>query len=913
MESKLQESPMEIRPFIFKVTGDEAYIQDILTDIDRDLTDTFLTQITDDYGADPDLIQVQMLLEEKISILLVSSDMTMEEKEEFASYIAYRILQAYSPIDSELIATLEESPKVEESRIHRILSTGDTYQDDNGNYIIIYDVNDNNVTYTENGKEDTQTDTMDNLNKRIIDNGYEKLNESEIKEEGIFNKKDKKTSVEIFDKEDAKSYLKDIALPITNTIMKNKDAISFELPDRGEIHNNIINYTIKILDGKGADLISIGEQIANNLKDTPIYGGKIEDIKCIPEGNNLILSLIGPKDIIEGDAKIVESTKLDEKINKDNIEANKILSRASVSTEDMTSAEKKELIRKMGYDVDDFGVIYNPDTHQTIDPEKLSFSKDKYGNNLKDVYDIKGYLDTERDGTHVDTVYSPKFDDGFNEIPKSARVGKIGDTLQYNYRDLRDQSLLHKNVKDYKSAESEAERKAILDKVRARRESKNESKIEEDKNMNGTDYAVEAIKSFYENGQLDTEWLENELELTLMNNEGLNKGVYNTRRPAHSPAFDALVVVLNQRSDMALTGKQVQAGFKALGLDFKEILKPTVEYVLEQREDAKEEMTESLEDTDEKIVSNITDNFQEITGVEISEIYNKDLGEDKPIFNREQIDKTSESIKSKLNDMGIEESRQGKIFELLDDKLTELQSQYVSLEENNDETKTPAEEIEDMLNRTREREEVVGIEESKEIKEESTEVLEEARDRVSESLPGFIYNLTQSDFDTYGETAWSGNEPQNHGGVKVYPVFKNGKSDITMEQIEEAVLNEFPELRVWGHSGANDVYFTRKEQKTEDIEEPIDEETEIEEDETILDLLQDRIGQEISVGEFNTLLQSIFGRYNDIFLMVSDIYNVDLADLQEVVVFDDEDMYTITYEIKDQIDAIIAITDVTVE
>lgn len=740
MESKLQESPMEIRPFIFKVTGDEEYIQDILTDIDRDLTDTFLTQITDDYGADPDLIQVQMLLGERISILLVSSDMTMEEKEEFASYIADRILQAYGPIDSELIATLEESPKLEESRIHRILATSDTYQDDNGNYIIIYDVNDNNVTYTENGKEGTQTDTMDNLNKRIIDNGYEKLNESEIKEEGIFNKKDKVKPVEIFDKEDAKSYLKDIALPITNTIMKNKDAISFELPDKGEIHNNLINYTIKILDSKGVDLISIGEQIANNLKDTPIYRGKIEDIKCIPEGNNLILSLIGPKDIIEGDATIVES------------------------------------------------------------------------------------------------------------------------------------------------------------------------KIEEDKNMNGTDYAVEAIKSFYENGELDTEWLENELELTLMNNESLTKGVYNTRRPAHSPAFEALVVVLNQRSDMALTGKQVQAGFKALGLDFKEVLKPTVEYVLEQREEAKDETkTESIKDTTEtktpaeeiEDMLNRTRNREEVVGIEES----KELAEsfvDKLYIKPDEDGRYVIAHKDYDNiEVYSEGSGVKKIWKVYLN--SEPSVHYTTDEFAEKDLKALKTALETDSENT-------IISECKEVKDESVEVLEEARDRVAETLPRFIYNLTQSDFDTYGETAWSGNEPQNQGGVKVYPVFKNGKSDITMEQIEEAVLKEFPELRVWGHSGANDIYFTRKEQKTEDIEQ-----TEIEEDKTILDLLQERIGQEISVGEFNTLLQSIFGRYNDIFLMVSDIYNVDPADLHEVVVFDDEDMYTITYEIKDQIDAIIAITDVTVE
>ena len=43
----------------------------------------------------------------------------------------------------------------------------------------------------------------------------------------------------------------------------------------------------------------------------------------------------------------------------------------------------------------------------------------------------------------------------------------------------------------------------------------------------------------------------------------------------------------------------------------------------------------------------------------------------------------------------------------------------------------------------------------------------------------------------------------------------------------------------------------------EDENHTISEEAEEEEDSSIVDLLQDRIGQEISIGEFNTIMQSI--------------------------------------------------------
>lgn len=90
-------------------------------------------------------------------------------------------------------------------------------------------------------------------------------------------------------------------------------------------------------------------------------------------------------------------------------------------------------------------------------------------------------------------------------------------------------------------------------------------------------------------------------------------------------------------------------------------------------------------------------------------------------------------------------------------------------------------------------------------------------------------------------------------------------------------------------------------------------EEEEEEGKTLLDYLQDRIGQEMSVGEFNAVLQSLFAQFNKVFLMTSDLYNMDLDENQELVVWDDNDMYTINYDIIDMDKGIIEITDVNVE
>lgn len=79
---------------------------------------------------------------------------------------------------------------------------------------------------------------------------------------------------------------------------------------------------------------------------------------------------------------------------------------------------------------------------------------------------------------------------------------------------------------------------------------------------------------------------------------------------------------------------------------------------------------------------------------------------------------------------------------------------------------------------------------------------------------------------------------------------------------------------------------------------------------TALDLLQDRIGEELSIGELNTILQSIFGRYNQIFLLTVDVENMEPDESNELVVNDDGDIYVITYVLKDILNLAIEITDV---
>lgn len=106
---------------------------------------------------------------------------------------------------------------------------------------------------------------------------------------------------------------------------------------------------------------------------------------------------------------------------------------------------------------------------------------------------------------------------------------------------------------------------------------------------------------------------------------------------------------------------------------------------------------------------------------------------------------------------------------------------------------------------------------------------------------------------------------------------------------------------------------TENKKLNEDEEDTIEQNNDEKADNSILDLLQNRIGQNLSVGELNTILQGVLGKYNEVYLLTSDLYNMNPEEPQELVVFDDDDMYTITYNIEDMDNAIIQITDVELD
>ena len=171
-----------------------------------------------------------------------------------------------------------------------------------------------------------------------------------------------------------------------------------------------------------------------------------------------------------------------------------------------------------------------------------------------------------------------------------------------------------------------------------------------------------------------------------------------------------------------------------------------------------------------------------------------------------------------------------------------------------------------------------------------------------------------------------------NNGVDVYEViFKDDHGDSVVREnvfnlISEALNIDYEDVyQCWLNPEEHPIKLN-EELKTEAEEDREEEPNEIKEPEadkaedkdelenkTIYDLLVEREGQVMSVGEFNSLIQSIFAQFNTVFLLQSDLYNVDPEETIDVVVWDDNDMYTITLKIDDIIESTIEIVNVEVE
>lgn len=320
--------------------------------------------------------------------------------------------------------------------------------------------------------------------------------------------------------------------------------------------------------------------------------------------------------------------------------------------------------------------------------------------------------------------------------------------------------------------------------------------------MQKENIGVEALKKYEVNGSLDLDWLNNEIQLWSTNTRELYNEIVNSKVQPHTIAFQALALALASNG-YVLSNRQIKRGFELLGLDYKEALKPSVEYVEQER-------AEFLADKETPVA--------EVKDTEIDSDHTETLTED--VEDEVKVDKMSP--------------------------------------EEHSATRKPLYEI-------------------------------DITDADNTELQMGIYNIDDKTV-TFGYVNKETGEKDGPFESDVY-VNKDGQKMFKDENGEVYTLAEF---------GVKESNVDDKDVEAEDTN-----------NEEMLRLLQERVGQQFTVGELNSTLQSLFGMYNNVFLLTSDLYNMDLAETQEMEITDDDDMYIVSFDIVDADEGIVEIVDVS--
>ena len=107
----------------------------------------------------------------------------------------------------------------------------------------------------------------------------------------------------------------------------------------------------------------------------------------------------------------------------------------------------------------------------------------------------------------------------------------------------------------------------------------------------------------------------------------------------------------------------------------------------------------------------------------------------------------------------------------------------------------------------------------------------------------------------------------------------------------------------------------KEDMDIDEVQEDTDSENslEVKPDTSTLNKLKDRSGQQMTVGELNSFLQGMLEQHNELFLLKSDLMNMNLDRTQELVIEDDGGNFVLSYDIIDAGKGIIQIKDATME
>lgn len=314
-----------------------------------------------------------------------------------------------------------------------------------------------------------------------------------------------------------------------------------------------------------------------------------------------------------------------------------------------------------------------------------------------------------------------------------------------------------------------------------------------DNNKSKASRLADLVKEKYS----DINYLKEQILLHLKNDPSAVRATENTRQPVHAGPYMALMTVCKELLP-EVDSKSVQKGLAEAGIDYKELLQDACNYVKEAREEEKQKPTdESVEDGElvkptpeeeeffEKNENLVWSEYAARTNTDLKDISDEDVDYDTLL---QVVRDLIESL-----DTGIDEADQRTYKDKDEAEYYRNKELYAQ---------SGLERHKEAMEKARKACEEKGIK----LEEEN---LDESRDAVAENLPKFIYDLCVDKGN-----AWSAQGPSKTlGGKVLYRVEKNGKSEISNDEIIDAVLKRFPELKLFdGYRHDGDlITFIKKE------------------------------------------------------------------------------------------------------
>lgn len=193
-------------------------------------------------------------------------------------------------------------------------------------------------------------------------------------------------------------------------------------------------------------------------------------------------------------------------------------------------------------------------------------------------------------------------------------------------------------------------------------------------------------------------------------------------------------------------------------------------------------------------------------------------------------------------------------------------------------------------------------------------------DKLSDYIPAFEEASNDKDLLNIIDKMDENDKIDDELIISIRQLFRNNRFmslNNKVDAIVRYINKNAEETKTESLTESAEVYnnIDKEDMDIDEVQEDTDSENslEVKPDTATLNKLKDRSGQQMTVGELNSFLQGMLEQHNELFLLKSDLMNMNLDRTQELVIEDDGGNFVLSYDIIDAGKGIIQIKDATME